>query len=161
LMPVLRWLYINLHFPCAIAFLVWLRWKRPLHYPRIRNGFAIAHLLCLIIFVIYPCSPPRLFPEHGFVDILNLPYEGRHNPHAVIPSMHFGYASFVGLCLIWLGRSLWLRALGVFYMLLVGFIIVAIAAHFWIDAPLGTLVIVAGLAIAGAFKSEQELQLAG
>jgi len=157
LMPILRWLYINLHFPCALAFLVWLRARRPLHYPRIRNGFALAHVLCLAVFVIYPCAPPRLFPEHGFVDILALPYEGYHNPYAVIPSMHFGYASLIGIGLIWLGRSIWLRALGAFYMALVLFIIVATAAHFIIDAPLGTLTILAGLAICRAFEDPEAL----
>jgi hypothetical protein len=155
LMPALRWLYINLHFPCALAFLLWLRIRHPLRYPRIRNGFALAHVLALIVFVIYPCAPPRLFPELGFSDILALPYEGRHNPYAVIPSMHFGYASLIGICLLWLGRSWPLRALGAFYMLLVGFIIVATAAHFWIDAPLGTLTILAGLGLCGAFREVQ------
>lgn len=155
LMPLLRWLYINLHFPCALAFLIWLRARRPLHYPRIRNGFVVAHVLCLAVFVLYPCAPPRLFPEHGFVDILALPYEGYHNPYAVIPSMHFGYASLIGICLIWLGRSIWLRALGAFYMALVLFIIIATAAHFIIDAPLGTLTILVGLASCRAFHDPE------
>ncbi len=155
LMPVLRWLYINLHFPCALGFLVWLRARRPMHYPRIRTGFAVAHVLCLAVFVLYPCAPPRLFPEHGFVDILALPYEGYHNPYAVIPSMHFGYASLVGIGLVWLGRSPWLRALGVFYMALVLFLIVATAAHFIVDAPLGTLTILVGLASCGALRDPE------
>jgi hypothetical protein len=72
---------------------------------------------------------------------------------AVIPSMHFGYASFVGIGLIWLGRSWWVALLGALYMLLILFIIVATAAHFIIDAPLGTMTIALGLAAAGTFKA--------
>jgi hypothetical protein len=157
LMPALRWLYINLHFPCTLAFLAWVRWRRPARYPRIRNGFALAHAFALAVFVLYPCAPPRLFPEEGFVDILALPYEGYHNPYAVIPSMHFGYASLVGIGLLWLGRAAWQRALGAAYLALILFIIVATAAHFIIDAPLGTLVVVAGLWICRAFARPAEV----
>jgi hypothetical protein len=158
LMPVLRWLYLNLHFPVTLGFLAWVRWRRPARYTRIRNGFALGHALALLVFVLYPCAPPRLFAEHGFADILALPYEGYHNPYAVIPSMHYGYASLVGIGLIWLGRAAWVRALGAAYLALILFVIVATAAHFLIDAPLGTLTIVTGLYVCGAFaRSDEEL----
>lgn len=156
LMPVLRWLYLNLHFPITLAFLVWVRYRHPLRYPRIRNGFALAHVIALIVFVLYPCAPPRMFPDLGFSEVLRLPYEGTHNPYAVIPSMHYGYASLVGGGLLWLARSIWLRLLGVFYLALILFVIVATAAHFIIDAPLGTITVGAGLALAGAFKRHVE-----
>jgi hypothetical protein len=156
LMPLLRILYIHLHFPVVIAFLVWLRSARAVWYPRIRNGFALAHLLALAMFMAYPCAGPRFFAEYGFADLLALPYENSHNPYAVIPSMHYGYASLVGLGLLWLGRSVWLRGLGVLYLILVLLVIVATAAHFWLDAPLGTLVVVVGLAASGAFRSRTE-----
>jgi hypothetical protein len=45
-----------------------------------------------------------MFPDYGFSEVLNLPYEGTHNPMAVIPSMHYGYASLVGFGLVWLAR---------------------------------------------------------
>jgi hypothetical protein len=154
LMPALRWLYLHLHFPAILAFLLWLRWRHPARYPRIRNGFALAHLIALVVFVLYPCAPPRMFPEHGFVEILALPYEGTHNPYAAIPSMHYGYASLVGGGLVWLGTG-WQRWLGALYLVLIMVVIVATAAHFIIDAPLGTLTVAAGLALAGAFRSER------
>jgi hypothetical protein len=159
LMPALRWLYLNLHFPVTLGFLVWLRYRHPGRYPRIRNGFAAAHVIALLVFVLYPCAPPRMFPDAGFAEILRLPYEGTHNPYAAIPSMHFGYASLVGGGLLWLGERLWLRLLGAFYLLLILFIIVATAAHFVIDAPLGTLTIALGLAVAGAYRRPQEVAL--
>jgi len=154
LMPVLRWLYLNLHFPVTLGFLIWVRYSYAARYPRIRNGFAFAHVIALVVFVAYPCAPPRMFPELGFMEVLNLPYEGTHNPYAVIPSMHFGYATLVGGGLIWLARAWSLRVLGAFYMALILFIIVATAAHFWIDAPLGALTVGLGLALAGAFKRD-------
>lgn len=152
LMPVLRWLYLNLHFPVTLGFLIWLRYWHPSRYPRIRNGFALAHLIALVVFVLYPCAPPRMFPSWGFSEVLHLPYEGQHNPMAVIPSMHFGYASLVGGGWFLLGKSPWVRALGLLYAALCLFVIVATAAHFLIDAPLGTLTIAVGLFACGAFK---------
>ncbi len=154
LMPVLRWLYLNLHFPVTLAFLVWVRYRHPRRYARIRNGFALAHVVALIVFVLYPCAPPRMFPDLGFVEVLRLPYEGTHNPYAVIPSMHYGYATLVGGGLIWLARPAWLRLLGAFYLVLILFVIVATAAHFIIDAPLGSITVGASLALAGAFRRD-------
>jgi hypothetical protein len=153
-MPVLRWLYLNLHFPVTLAFLVWVRYQHPRRYARIRNGFALAHVVALIVFVLYPCAPPRMFPDLGFVEVLRLPYEGTHNPYAVIPSMHYGYATLVGGGLIWLARSAWLRLLGAFYLALILFVIVATAAHFIIDAPLGTITVGASLALVGVFRRD-------
>ncbi len=154
LMPVLRWLYLNLHFPVTLGFLIWIRHAHADRYPRIRNGFALAHVIALVVFVAYPCAPPRMFPELGFSEVLNLPYEGTHNPMAVIPSMHFGYASLVGFGLIFLGRATWARLLGVFYLALILLVIVATAAHFIIDAPLGTITVGLGLWASGALKRD-------
>lgn len=154
-MPVLRWIYLNAHFPVTLAFLAWVRYWHRERYPRIRNGFALAHVIALVVFVLYPCAPPRMFPEYGFTEVLHLPYEGAHNPMAVIPSMHYGYASLVGFGLIMLGRSWWVALLGAFYLVLILFVIVATAAHFIIDAPLGTLTVALGLAITGVFKRDR------
>jgi hypothetical protein len=68
--------------------------------------------------------------------------------------MHFGYASLVGFGLIFLARAWWLRALGAFYLLLICFVIVVTAAHFVIDAPLGTITVALGLAASGALKRD-------
>lgn len=73
---------------------------------------------------------------------------------AVIPSMHFGYASLVGFGLLFLARPWWLRTLGALYLVLICFVIVVTAAHFVIDAPLGTFTIAIGMATSGAFKRE-------
>ena len=152
LMPVLRWLYLNLHFPVTLGFLIWVRYAHRGRYVGIRNGFAVAHLIALIVFVLYPCAPPRMFPEFGFSEVLHLPYEGTHNPMAVIPSMHYGYASLVGFGLIFLSRSTWVRLAGAFSLGLILFVIVGTAAHFIIDAPLGTITVGLGLWASGALK---------
>jgi hypothetical protein len=120
----------------------------------IRNGFALGHVIALLGFMVYPCAPPRVFPDEGFAEVLHLPYEATHNAYAVIPSMHFGYASLVAWGLIALARSRWLRVVGACYAVFVLFIIVATAAHFIIDAPLGTATVALGLAAVGAFKHD-------
>jgi hypothetical protein len=49
-----------------------------------------------------------------------------------------------------------LRALGVLYLVLILFIIVVTAAHFIIDAPLGTLTVALGLAATGGLRRDVE-----
>ena len=62
--------------------------------------FLAANGIALVIFMLYPVAPPRLVGQ-GFVDTLNKVsdidlhgevFSGWFNPHAAVPSMHFGYA---------------------------------------------------------------------
>jgi PAP2 superfamily len=61
-----------------------------------------------LIFIFYPCTPPRLLPEEiGFVDTVNLEnaqsvwMSGDYvNKLAAMPSMHFGYAFCIGCVFI-------------------------------------------------------------
>ena len=60
-----------------------------------------------------------------------------------MPSLHFGYALFIGLMLYALARGRWTRYLGFVYALVVLVAIVATGNHFIIDAVAGALVVLA------------------
>jgi membrane-associated phospholipid phosphatase len=65
------------------------------------------------------------------------------NPFAAMPSLHFGYALFIGLVLYALADGRWMRYLGFFYALVVFVTIVATGNHFIVDAVAGGLVVLA------------------
>ena len=63
--------------------------------------------IALAVFMVYPVAPPRLAATgDGFVDTLHQISDvdlhggmlsGWFNPHAAVPSMHFGYAVMIGM----------------------------------------------------------------
>ncbi len=142
-------IYIRVHVPSTILFFVWLwRYYKP-DYLWIRNGFLIANVITLFFFIGYPCAPPRMLNELGFVDTLlelsgiNL-YEGvkskLFNQYAAVPSMHFGYSLFFAIG-AWLYSKNFLVRYGlILYPLLVLTVIVATGNHFFVDAILGGII---------------------
>ena len=95
--------YMTLHFPVMIAFLLWGFFLRPrAQYLWARNLAVIMTLLALVLHVIYPLAPPRMFPEMGFVDTMTTigpsPYEAANdmaNQYAAMPSLHIGWALLI------------------------------------------------------------------
>jgi membrane-associated phospholipid phosphatase len=71
-----------------------------------------------------------------------------YNPYAAIPSMHVAFALLIGIPGARLTRTRWLRPLWYLYPLLVTFVVIVTANHFWVDAAIG--VFVAAASFAGA-----------
>ena len=63
--------YVSAHFPSIIAFLVvgYLFRPRPV-YQWARNLLIAVTLTALVVHVVYPLAPPRMFPQWGFVDTM-------------------------------------------------------------------------------------------
>jgi len=69
-------------------------------YVRARGRFIIMNLIAAISFISYPCAPPRIMPDAGFIDTLGSVtgvdvYSSTRrwvNPYAAMPSMHMGYS---------------------------------------------------------------------
>ena len=76
---------------------------------------------------------------------------GWFNPHAAVPSMHFGYAFLIGVVGVVLVRSPVARALLVAYPALVLVTIVGTANHYVLDAIAGGVVVGLGFAAVGAW----------
>jgi membrane-associated phospholipid phosphatase len=142
-------IYLNAQFSVALGFLVWLYLFRNQSYYFVRNMFVVSMGLALIGYALYPTAPPRLFPEYGFVDTLNAFAGVNHdsalaksfiNPYAAVPSMHCAFAMMIGGSGVMVCRHWWSKAWWAFWPLLVSWVTVVTANHYWVDAALGWLV---------------------
>ena len=97
--------YLNAQFSIALGFLVWLYLCRNESYYFVRNMFVVSMGLALVGYTLFPTAPPRMFPEHGFVDTITDFSSVNHdstlakifiNPYAAVPSMHCAFAMMIG-----------------------------------------------------------------
>ena len=148
----LNYFYMYAHWTITPLFFIWLYRRRRSVYPFVRNAFLAANGIALVVFMVYPVAPPRLVGE-GFVDTLNKVsdidlhggvFSGWFNPHAAVPSMHFGYALMIGMVGLVLLRSWPLRLLALAYPALVFITITGTANHYILDAVAGGLVVAIG-----------------
>ena len=143
-----NWMYVNSHFVVTTTFLIWLYVARNHAFYFVRNMFMLAMGMALVLYVAFPTAPPRYMPEWGFTDTVaafvgdaaeqsaNVLY----NPFAAVPSMHVAFALMIAVPAIKLVRLRSLKVAWALYPLLVTFVVVVTANHFWLDAALGALV---------------------
>ncbi len=159
LMDFSSWLYVNAQTSITLAALVYLYVRHNGSFYFVRNMFAIAMLIALVGYAVFPTAPPRFLPEWGFIDSVS-DLTGMHvnhasasmtalfNPYAAVPSMHVAFALMIGWPLASLSRTRVTSILWRLYPLLIAFVIVATANHFILDALLGALT--AGVSAIGA-----------
>ena len=150
LIQFLNQFYMRIHLPSTIIFFVWLYHKRRQHYFYIRNGFLLANIITLFFYIGFPCAPPRMLNEIGFVDTLlaiseiNL-YEGNlsklFNQYAAVPSMHFGNALLIAAVTYLLADRTWVKWGTIIYPIFVLLVIVITGNHFFVDALLGGIIV--------------------
>jgi PAP2 superfamily len=150
IMDLSSWLYVNAQTSITIAALVYLYVRHNRSFYFVRNMFAIALLIALVGYAVFPTAPPRFLPEWGFFDSVS-DFTGVHvnhvsptmsalfNPYAAVPSMHVAFALMIGWPLASLSRTRLAHVLWRLYPLLIAFVIVATANHFILDALLGAL----------------------
>ena len=149
--------YVTVHFPLTVAFLVWVLWRHHDAYRQIRNCFVSVTVAALAIHVAFPLAPPRMLPDAGFVDTLQL-YGPRiystdtsksiANQFAAMPSLHFGWAFIVAGAYVSIRRtrrSMWAFLHPAITLLA----IVATANHYFIDAAVALVLVVAAAAVLG------------
>lgn len=142
------WMYVHSHVIITIGFLIWLYLSRNRAFYYVRNMFLIAMGLALVGYVVFPTAPPRLLPEWGFTDtVVGLVGEKAargaellYNPFAAVPSMHVAFALMIGVLAMMLVTNRALKLAWAAYPLLVTFVVVVTANHFWLDAVLGAAV---------------------
>src|SRR4029453_10378434 len=103
-----------------------------------------------LIHVLFPLAPPRMFPNLGFTDALarygpriytSDPSASVANQFAAMPSLHFGWAVIVALCVSTAFKGRWIKLIWLHPFLTLMAIVVT-GNHYWADA-LVALVLVA------------------
>jgi membrane-associated phospholipid phosphatase len=142
------WMYVNSHFVVTTTFLIWLYLARNYAFYYVRNMFMVAMGLALVGYLVYPTAPPRFLPEWGFTDsVASFVGESAensanvlYNPFAAVPSMHVAFALMIAIPAVMLVKRRVLKALWAVYPLVVTFVVVVTANHYWVDAALGAVV---------------------
>jgi membrane-associated phospholipid phosphatase len=157
LIEVANYLYLNAQFSVAILFLFWMYLFHNDVYYFVRNMFVVAMCLALIGYIGFPTAPPRLFPQDGFVDTVTK-YAAVNsdssiakvfiNPYAAVPSMHCAFALMIGGSGIAVSRHWWSKVLWGAWPILIAWVVIVTANHYWIDWALGWIVALAAFAIA-------------
>lgn len=153
LTEMLNYFYMSAHWIVTVLFFVWIYKRHARVYPYVRNAFLAANAIALVVYMLYPVAPPRLMGGDQFVDTLAHVSDidlqggmlsGLFNPHAAVPSMHFGYAFMIAMVAVVLVRSWPLRLMALSYPAVVLFTIVGTANHYIADAMAGGVVIATG-----------------
>jgi hypothetical protein len=96
-----NFVYFWLDFPLIALTGCWLYFRRRPEYTFTRDAILFSGAMALISYAILPVAPPRLLPESGLIDTLqvfsNLSYQAQStsffvNPYAALPSLHVGWA---------------------------------------------------------------------
>jgi hypothetical protein len=142
------WMYVNSHFVITTVALAWIYLRRNERFYFVRNMFMVAMGLALVMYLVYPTAPPRFLPDLGFTDSV-AGFTGVKadsgaedllvNPYAAVPSMHVCFALMLGLPMARMVRRRWAAALWRVYPLVIAWVVVATANHWWADAVLGAL----------------------
>jgi hypothetical protein len=148
-------MYVNSHFVVTTLALAYIYLRRNDAFYFVRNMFMVAMGIALVLYVVYPTAPPRMLPELGFSDSV-ADFTGVHanesdllvNPYAAIPSMHVCFALMLGTAMARLSARRWAAALWRVYPVVVTWVVIATANHWWIDAALGAATAAVAYAVA-------------
>jgi membrane-associated phospholipid phosphatase len=111
--------------------------------------FMVAMGIAVIGYALLPTMPPRMFD--GFTDTITDYAQVNHdsglvklfiNPYAAIPSMHIAFSTMIGVTGVLVARHRTSKILWAIYPVLVFWVVVVTANHFWIDGAAGLLVAV-------------------
>lgn len=147
--------YVWVHFPATAAFLLWLWWRRPEHYPRIRTALVAMTGVAMVLQALTPVAPPRLLPGSRFVDTMAVlgpsAYDGHAtaslaNQYAAFPSLHVGWALLVAYGVV-ATSSRRVRWLAVGHPVATVAVVVMTANHYWIDGLAAAVLLAAALAV--------------
>lgn len=154
---IANFIYLNSQFTVALGFLAWLYLYRNDHYYFFRNMLFVSMGLALVGYIGFPTAPPRMYPEYGFIDTVNAQSSVNHdsalaklfiNPFAAVPSMHCAVALMIGATGFTLCKNKFARGFWACWPLVVAWVTVITANHYWVDAALGWAVAGASFLIA-------------
>jgi PAP2 superfamily len=148
--------YLVAHVAVTAAAFLWLYARHPPTYRRFRNVMVVITLWGMVVHLVLPLAPPRMFPNLGFVDTARVfgpasygagsPYKGFANQFAAMPSLHFGWALVIAWAVLIATSSKW-RFVVLAHPVITLAAIVLTANHYWLDAVVATILFVAALGV--------------
>ncbi len=146
--------YIIFHVAPVGIFLIWLFVRHRDEYPKWRNIFAGASLVCILIQTI-PVAPPRMFPQFGFIDtgqvygpqVYDSVGGNLAGQLAAMPSMHVLWAVAIGASVMSVSTSKW-RWIGFAHAVLTIYAVTVTGYHWLADGIVGAALVFIGIAIA-------------
>ncbi len=169
LIAVLNRYYVSVHFIATTSFLMWAFVRHREIYSTIRAVFISVTAIALVIHVLVPLAPPRMFPGSGFVDTLRL-YGPRiypadvsasvANQFAALRSLHFGWAVLVAGGYVAIRRS-WRSLVAFVHPVVTLVAIVATGNHFWFDALIALGIVVLATAMVTAVQAWRRRRQSG
>jgi hypothetical protein len=150
LMDAADWAYLYSHYVITAGVLAFIYFRRNGSFYFVRNMFAIAMLIALVGYAVFPTAPPTLMPEWGFTDALSQFFGVSHidgnsaatafvNIYAAVPSMHVCFAVMTGWPMSRLVRRRWAKVAWMLYPVWITFVVVATGNHYLTDVFLGAL----------------------
>jgi hypothetical protein len=161
LIDLFNFIYFWLDFPLIVFVGIWLYFVRRHEYTVARDAMLLSGAIALVIYNLYPVMPPRLLPGGEFVGTVeaysNFSYQAQSmqafvNPYAAVPSLHYGWAVILGGAIIVSTTNPVARAIGLALPWLQLAAIVFTANHYIVDALVGLLVCIVGVALALAIQ---------
>lgn len=157
-----RWLsiassyyYETLHYAMTAGTLIWLYRSSPAAYRRARTWLVSMTFPALIAFWLFPVAPPRTTPGAVTHDIIAEQHQygwwgggggtaprglaGLTNVNAAMPSLHVGWALWVGWNLVHSARNPVVRAFGYLYPVLTILVVISTGNHYLLDVLAGAL----------------------
>ena len=155
IITAVNWVYIWGHWPVIAGVMIWLVVWRPDAYARYRNALILAGALSMIIFALYPVTPPRLMEGMVYVDTVTersqsyrvLQPPGLTNPYAAMPSLHFGWNLLMGIAIVQQTRHWGSKLFGVLLPLAMFLAIVLTANHYILDGVAGGAIVLLSLGL--------------
>src|SRR5262245_43053787 len=156
---VANWIYIWGHWPFIVAVLVWLLVTSPDRFTLYRNALLISGAVGIVIFALFPVTPPRLL-EIGLIDTVaeqstayrTLQPPSLVNQYAAMPSFHVGWNLLMGIALVVEARQPWLRALGCLLPLAMAWSVVVTANHYLLAGLAGIGIVLGSLVLAVSLR---------
>jgi hypothetical protein len=147
--------YATVHFPAIVVFLVWVYWRRPGHFVWVRWVLTWLTGAALVLHLLVPLAPPRLFRPSGLMDtgavygpaVYDEPRpDSMANQFAAMPSLHVGWAFVIAITLIVATRSR-LRWLWLAHPLVTVLAVVGTGHHYWMDGLVACTILAVILAV--------------
>ncbi len=158
--------YIYGHWPVVIGTLVWLLVRHREMFPVYRSALLISGAIGIMVFITFPMAPPRFLPEFGFVDTVTLHSEAYRvlqppsltNQYAAMPSLHVGWNLLMGIAIFSGSTHRFWKGFAVVMPLLMVIATIVTANHYLLDGVAGSVVALAGLAVARKLSRPQAVE---